>query len=191
MIQIMNAALVSQGSDPIAENDGSNEFALLSRNWPLIVESELEDGAYAFSKREDHLLTRSDGEYGYDDAYAVPLDALHVRRVWTLSTDSVRVFPDWVQDGSRVHVNADAGIYVELAIVSGEDLWSANFCRGVQCQLEAVILRAIKEEPVEARDMEVMALEYFDRARTNSSKSRSAQDPFKPGRFAAARFFRG
>ena len=56
MLQIINAALVAQGQYPIDTNDGSDEWELLSRNWPLIVEAELEDGAYQFSKQQFSLL---------------------------------------------------------------------------------------------------------------------------------------
>lgn len=63
--------------------------------------------------------------------------------------------------------------------------------RGVQCKLEAVICRAIKEEATEAREMEAMGEEYFAKARTKSSKSRSATQPYKGGQLAAARFRRG
>ena len=94
MLQIMNAALIAQGRDEIvSENDGSNEWRLLSRNWPLIVEAELEDGAYNFTREQRELLTRSAGKYGYEDAYVVPLTALHVRRLWTQDEAGVRSFP--------------------------------------------------------------------------------------------------
>ncbi|MCB2105016.1 MAG: hypothetical protein KDE10_11080 [Rhodobacteraceae bacterium] len=192
MLQIMNAALIAQGQDEIvSENDGSNEWRLLSRNWPLIVEAELEDGAYNFTREQRELLTRSAGKYGYEDAYVVPLTALHVRRLWTQDEAGVRSFPDWTQDGEKVYVDAASGVYVEMIVVSTEDLWSANFSRGVQCKLEAVICRAIKEEATEAREMEAMGEEYFAKARTKSSKSRSATQPYKGGQLAAARFRRG
>ena len=62
MLQIMNAALVAEGFDEaLAENDGTVEWRLLSRNWPLIVEAELEDGNYHFTRKQAELLTRADG----------------------------------------------------------------------------------------------------------------------------------
>jgi hypothetical protein len=191
MLQIINAALVAQGQYPIDTNDGSDEWELLSRNWPLIVEAELEDGAYQFSKQQFSLLTRIDGKFGYDDGYTLPLTILHVRELWTEDTAGVRDYIDWTQDGAAVYVDHDSGVFVEGVIVAQEDLWSANFSRGVQMKLEALILRALKEEETSAARMEMQAEVHFERARTISSKSRSATSPFMRGQIATARFRRG
>lgn len=188
-LQIINAALVAQGQYTVDENDGSDEWSLLSRNWPQIVESELEVGAYNFTREQTALATRIDGRFGYDDGYALPLDALHVRQVWI--EDNGRRFVDWTQDGATVYLNNDDGCVIEYVSVTTEDLWNANFCLGVQCKLEAVILRALKEEAREADAREAAAEMYFDRARVKSSRSRSATPPYREGRFARARFGRG
>jgi hypothetical protein len=191
MLQIMNAALISEGLDEIvSENDGSDEWRLLARNWPMIVDAELEDGAYRFTKTAQFLQSRQNGSYGYPDAYLVPLDALHVRSLWVEDDDGIRTFPDWVQDGTRVHVDASAGVWVEYVISAAEHLWSANFARGVQMKLQAVILN-FREERTAAAAMESQAEMAFQRARTSSSKSRSPTEPYKPSRFAIARFRRG
>jgi hypothetical protein len=191
MIDLMNAALITQGfSDAVAENDGSDEWRLLSRNWPSIVEGELEDGLYVFTKQQTELLTRSDGRFGYDDAYLVPGDAIHVRRLWTEENGERDTTVDWVQDGTKVYVNAPEGVFIEYVTVADPSLWSANFARGVQMMLEACLLRC-REAYREAAAMESGAMGYFDRARKNSSRSRSATAPYKPGRIAVARFRRG
>lgn len=191
MLQIINAALVSQGQYSVSSNDGSDEWVLLSRNWPSIVEAELEDGVYMFAKRQEELLTRVDGKFGMPDGYAVPLDALHVRRLWTEEPNGDRNFPDWTQDGSHVYVDAPDGCFVEIVVVATEDLWSANFSRGVQKRLEAIILRAIKEESGDAARADQEAENHFERARTASSKSRSPAPPYREGLLSRARFRRG
>lgn len=189
MLQIMNAALISQGQDEIlSENDGSVEWRLLSRNWPTIVEAELEDGNYHFTRRQDFLQNRAAGKYGFDDAYLIPLDVLHVRRLWTEGQDGARIEPDWSSDGSYVYVDEPAGVFVESVIADEPDLWGPNFCRGVQMKLEAVILRALKEEAGEAQQMEQQAEVYFQRARTRSSQQRKPQPAFRRGPIASARF---
>ena len=173
MLGIFNAALVAQGlQEIVSENDGSDEFRVLSRNWPAIVEAELEDGAYFFARREMELHNRTDGQFGFRDAFLIPPDAIHVRRVWDPANPRHQI--DYVQDGTHVHVNHSSPITVQYLEVADESLWSANFVRGVQMKLEAVILRALKEEAGEAAAMEAQAETYFQRARTNSSKARSA-----------------
>lgn len=191
MLQIINAALAAQGQYTVTSDDGSDEWSVLSRNWPTIVEAELEDGAYSFTRREVVLLTRTEGAFGYDDGYAIPLTALHVRSVWTETDTGERTFIDWTQDGSNVYVNEDGGCMAEILEVANPDIWSANFVRGVQCKLEALILRAFKEESTDSDRMEARAEQYFERARTISSKSRTAKSPYREGRFALARFGRG
>jgi len=191
MIGIMDAALLAQGQESISvENDGSIEWRVLVSNWPHIVEAELEDGNYHFTKSQQHLVTRSDGKFGFDDAFLVPAGALHVRRLWVVESDQ-RVEIEWVQDGTHVHVNSPGGCYIEYISVASEHLWSANFTMGVQKKLEALILRSIKEEFSEASHVENDAEEYFQRARTHSSKARTPQKMYKKGRIASARNRRG
>lgn len=189
-LQIINAALVAQGQYTVSDNDGSDEWSLLSRNWPQIVEAELEVGAYNFTREQATLVNRINGRFGYDDGYTLPLNALHVRQLW-IEESRGRRFADWTQDGSSVYLDGADGCVIEYVSVTTEDLWNANFCLGVQCKLEAVILRALKEEAREADAREAAAEMYFDRARVKSSRSRSATPPYREGRFARARFGRG
>lgn len=185
MLGIFNAALIAQGCEEIlSENEASNEWRLLARNWPTIVEAELEDGAYHFTRSWERLHTRQEGKFGYQDSYILPPTALHVRHVRTDSNHH----PDWTQDGTSVHIDSPDGCEVEIVTSPEPNLWGANFTRGVQAKLEAVILRAIKEEFQEALAMEEMAENHFQRARTASSKSRSAKEPYRGGRFGMARF---
>lgn len=191
MLEIMNAALISQGCDELlAHNDGSNEGRLLSLNWAPIVEAELEMSNLHFTKKQVELLGRRDGMFGYDDAYVIPKVALHVRKVWIEDETGVRSFPDWVQDGECVHVDSPASIFIEYLESADPSIWSANFTVGIQLKLEAVLLR-FKEEYNNADNMDAKADAKFQNARTLSSKARSAKEPFKRGRLARARFSRG
>lgn len=190
MLGIINAALISQGMDEVPVGVDTPEYRVLTQNWPSIVEAELEDGAYSFTKKQANLLTRSDGLFGYDDSFAVPAAALHVRHLWIEEANERREV-QWVQDGTHVHINNPDGCFIEYLESADPSFWTANFSRGVQYRLEAVLLRAVKEEANEAIAMEQQAEIYFQRARTNSSKSRSAVPPMKPSRIALARFGRG
>lgn len=192
MLDIMNAALITEGYDEIvAENDGSVEWRLLSRNWAGIVEAELEDSLLNFSRRQEFLQSRQDGAFGYDDAYLLPTGALHVRRVWVEDDQGNRDLDVvWAQDGERVYVNEAEGVFIEYMEASDASFFGANFARGVQMKLQAVLLR-FKEERGSADAMDQQAEISFQRARTISSKSRSATDPYRSSRFARARFSRG
>ncbi len=192
MLSIMNAALLSTGCDEVVDGEGSNEWRLLSRNWPLIVEAELEDGNYNFTRETRQITTYSTGKYGFEYAYAIPITAVAVRHVWTETSDGVRDMSiDWTQDATHIHSHEDEGIWIEYLTCAAESLWSANFSRGVQMKLEATILRAIREEYPEAIQAEQQAEVYFQRARTLSSRSRSARSPYREGQLAASRFGRG
>jgi hypothetical protein len=193
MLQIMNAALVSQGLDAaVSETDSNPEFTLLVRNWPIIVEAELQDGLYSFTKQEANLQTRTDGLFGFPDAYALPADCLHVRHVWSEDADGIRDLDmHWVEDGSRVHVDKADGVMIEYLNSAATTDWLPRFVKGIQLRLESVIRRSVWEEASEARMLDQMADAEFDRARVISSKSRSAREPFRDSRFSKARFLRG
>lgn len=192
MLGIFNAALLAQGQlEIVAENDGSMEYRTMARNWPGIVEAELEDGAYHFTKTEAHLVTRVEGKFGFQDGYVVPATALHVRNCWLQSEVGSKIEVDWVQDSTAVYLNGSDGCWIEYATSSEPNLWSANFVRGVQKRMEAVISRSIKEEFGEAAQLDQEAETYFQRARTISSKSRSAKPFYKKGPIALARNRRG
>lgn len=179
MLKIINAALLAQGQEVVAENDGSIEWRILADNWPQIVESELEAGNYHFTMEEATSVLRSDGAFGFDYAYQVPVEALFVRNVW--ANTEYRQELEWVQAGSSVHVSYESGVIIEYVTSPDADRWPANFAKGIQCMLEAVILRSIKEEWANAREMEANGLSYLQRARTKSSQSRSETPARKRG----------
>jgi hypothetical protein len=192
MLSIMNAALAVQGYDEIVtDNDGSDEWRLLSRQWPFVVESELEAGNYHFTRQQAFLNQRQDGLFGFDDAYLVPLEAMHVRRLWTEDDNGNRnTDVPWGQDGTRVHVSEPDGVYIEYLVAADPNLWGANFSEAVKMKMEAVLLRN-KEDYAAAAAMDQDAERKFQLARTTSSKARSATEPYKQGRIAQARFRRG
>jgi hypothetical protein len=186
-LSIMNTALTQFGLDEIVSmEDGTAEFTLMSRAWPMIVEGELERGRYHFAKEEAELLSRVPGKFGFHDGYLVPNEALHVRRVWTADqADSTQVA--WVQDQSAVYLNAPDGIMAELIIAPETHVFSALFCEGVAHRLRAALYRAV-EDNAGAREAEGMARIAFDDARANASRSRQSTDAFRLGTIATARF---
>lgn len=190
MLTIINAALSAQGEDEVVSlEDGTPEFRVLSRNWPFIVEAELETGKYTFARQEVFTQSRVDGKFGFADGYVVPAGALHVRKVWTVGNGEI-IEPIWVQDGQHVHVDEAEGIWMEYATVPDASFWGANFSDGVRLRLQSVLARATGE-PREADGLNAQADLAFERARTASSKSRSDVTRQRQSSFAAARFGRG
>lgn len=188
MLSIMNAALMAEGQEEIqAIGEGSLEERTLFRNWPLIVEAELEDSNYFFTRQQHNLITRQAGQFGFTDAYLVPDPALHVRKLWITDELGQRIQPDWIQDASYVYVNSTTGCFVETLETPDESLWTASFSLGIQKRLQALILRAFKEEGGEADRMEEKAEMQLQRARTASSKSRRPKKPYRSGPLAESR----
>ena len=190
----MNSALLAQGQQELVfQGDGSDEYRVLARNWPQIVETELEDGNYHFARKHDELHERQTGAYGFDYGYSVPLDSLHIRDVFPISTTTGTRRPiDWLQDGENVYCNEAGGVVVEYTTTTVTDLFSSNFRTGVQKKLEAVILRSLKEEYAAADRSDQAAEMYFQRARTSSSKARTSKPMYRdPGRLTSARRGRG
>lgn len=188
MLMIMNAALLAQGQEEVlAAGNGTVEWRLLFRNWPLIVEAELEDGNYMFTRTQANLITRSPGKFGFVDSYLVPSDCLYVRNLWILDDAGNRLRTDWIQDSQYVHVNCPDGVWVEHLVAADAALWTASFARGVQLKMEALIAKAIKEEAGEASNLDLQAEEQFQRARASSSRQRSATEPYRPGKISNAR----
>jgi hypothetical protein len=192
MLGVMNAAMLAQGQlEIVAENDGSMAYRTMARNWPAVVEAELEDGAYHFTRQQQNLVTRALGKFGYADAFMVPDAALHVRDCWILNSRGQRCEVDWLQDSTHVYLDNPDGCWIEYVNCPEPNLWSANFARGVQKRMEAIIARAIREEFGEAQGLDQEAEMYFQRARTNSSKARSQRPFYKQGPISRARRTRG
>lgn len=195
MLQIMNAALLSQGEEQIVSlNDGSDAYRVLAANWPLIVQSGLEIGNYFFTREQVNITTTTTGKFNYTNAYAIPANTLTVRSAWIVEAsgnDNIVLDIDWIQDQSYVYCNETTGIYIERLVSADSSIWSATFTRAVKLALEAVILRAMKEEFNEALKMEQLADLMFEEAKTHSSQARSGKKAYKKGPIASARFVRG
>jgi hypothetical protein len=192
MLWIMNAALVSVGLDEIvSDEDGTPEFRAMARNWPGIVEAELEAGRYEFGRRQADLESRIDGKFGMPDGYLIPGDALAVRNVWTLTAGGARLFStDWVSDGEAVYLCATDGCTIDYLTAPDPSFWSANFSNGVQAKLEAVLYRAESDDTA-AREADARAEMAFQTARTVAAKERAARPLMRNSVFAQARFSRG
>lgn len=192
---LINAALLAQGQTELTvENDGSLEWRMLAAQWPLIVESELEDGGYAHLFIEQEIETGTQpGRFGYTDRYKIPTDLLHVRRVFTAATDGTNTYYDeWYQDATGVNVNVTGGIWIEAVEAADAADFSPLFATGIQRKLEMHIARALKEEHQLADRLEQEANMYLQRARTSAANKSGPKPLFRTDSvFTRARFRRG
>ncbi|MDR9393987.1 MAG: hypothetical protein RI571_06620 [Roseovarius sp.] len=191
MLGIMNAALTERGWDEIVSlNDGTPEFRLMQRQWPRIVEAELEDGNYQFSRQETTLTALTPGRYGFDNSFQLPASALHVRHVWFV-TNSVRTTCDhWSMDDDGLYATLPTGADCVIEYINCPDpaAWSARFAAGVQYKLEAALLRGLEGDAREASEMDGAGEIEFQKARTKSSQSKSSDPITRQGGLAGARF---
>ena len=203
-LDIFNAALLAIGEEEVADNDGTPAWRVLDASWPAIVEAELEDSNYDFTKVEANLVTRVAGKYGFNDGFQIPAAALHIRKVWIQDTSTTtgslagltpdlpttdRLAIDWVADASYVYVNKSDGIWVEYLQLPNPDQFSATFVRGIQLKMQAVGLRSLREEYGEADRLDAQAEGLLQRARAASTRRRSQQPSSRMGHLARARFY--
>jgi hypothetical protein len=192
MLKLINAALLAHGQETVSVNDGSLEWRVLSDNWPIIVEAELEASNFHFTKEEATVTSYVTGKFGFDYGYQVPPGALHVRNVWVEDASGIRHDVDWCQDATHVYLDFDEGCVIEYVDVTDVAVWTANFSMGIQLRLEAIVLRSLKEEYGEARKFDERAEAFLQRARTKSSTSRSKNPAIKgKGSIVEARLRRG
>lgn len=192
---LMNTALVNRGWDEIvSEEDGTPEYRNMARNWPLIVEAELEEGAYDVTRVEASPAALTSDSFGFEHKFAIPGDALHIRKVWLISGGQRYHCDNWLQNSTHVFLTLPSDSYtctIEYIVSADPSVWGANFATGVQLMLEAGLARGLEKDPVASRELMAQAAEYFQRARTKSSKSRSAGPAVRQGGLANARFGRG
>lgn len=187
---IFNAALLRCGRSP---QDGSDLLLeALEANYDDIVRAAFEngDGAFSFGKVRVTLTGRSEGTMGYDDAFAVPSDALHIIEVYLDGYACSDALEPWEFHGETQSVMLNAGtrvVAIEYVKAGLEHTWSSSFALGVQRRLEAVI-KDVLEETEESSMKESEADAAFLMAGVKGSKNRSQQKVWKHGRLVRRRF---
>lgn len=181
--KIIDAALLRCGRG-IASQE-VNLAQVIDANYDEIVRAAFEDGDgnYPFGRRRETLTSRSEGRLGYDDAYKVPDGALQIVEVYFNKCAAADILEPWDFDGETGSVVLNAGgrtIEIEMVFAGLEHHWSANFAKGIQRRLEAVIKDFLEElEESMVKDQEADAL--FMKAGIKASKNRSQRRMFKPG----------
>lgn len=180
---LFNAALLRCGREDTTTGGSGPLWRAMDANYDEIVRAAFEegDGTLPFGKSRETLTSRSPGSYGYDDAYTLPNEALHVIEIFVDDYAASDIRMPWEVAGNKVHLDADGRVVEAEFVVSGQEAsWSSNFALGVQRRLEAVI-QTFLEEPEEAEIRERQADTYFMKAGIKGAKNRSGNRAWKHG----------
>ncbi len=182
---IFNAALLRTGNDPATEGEGNGLWLALEANYDEIVRSCFEegDGVFPFGKARHELTSRLNGTFGYDDGFALPVDAVHVIEVYIDSRPAAALLLPWEIDGESNVLLVNSGarkVEVEYVRRGLEHTWSAQFALAVQRKLEAVIKDAL-EESEESASKERDAEFHLLKAGIVGAKDRSARKVWRKG----------
>ena len=178
---IFNAALLRTGNSAVTEGDGSPVWQALDANYDEIVRAAFEKGEYPFGKSRTTLTSRSAGTFGYDDAYSMPSDVIHVSRVFLNTYDTDDTGARWDVNAETNELLVDAGsqtVEIEYFKVGQEHTWSAAFTDGVMSKLRAVI-KDVQEESSEAAQLDSDGDYLFLQAGVKAGKNRSQRRVWK------------
>lgn len=189
---IFNAALLRTGHE---ETQSGGMWRAMEANYDEIVRQCFEDGDgnYPFGKARIALTSRSDGSFGFDDAYQMPSNVIHVREVYLNTYAASDLLAPWDVDTSdgKLLVNAEnRAVEIEYVREGLEHTWSANFALAVQRRLEAVI-KDVMEEFEESAAKEQEADFFVLKAGVKGSKNRSQRNVWKRGGGRLVRARRG
>lgn len=187
-ITIFNAALTRTGNSTTTEGAGSAVWQALESNYDEIVRAAFEGQEFPFGKSRVALTSRSDGRFGYDDAFVMPIEIIHVTDVFLNKRRTADLEEAWEIDAStrELMINAASrSVEVEGIKVGMEYTWSGKFTLAVQRKLEAVIKDVLEEvEESAAKDSEG---DYqLLQAGVKASKSRSRRRFRDGGRLTSA-----
>lgn len=172
----------------MVEADGSDIWQALDANYDEIVREAFEGQEYPFGKSRQELTGRQAGTFGYDDAFLMPIDVIHISEVYLNDCSARDLQEKWEINAETRQLLIDASnrkVEIEFIKVGMEYTWSAKFARGVQRRLEAVI-KDVLEEMEESQALDSEADMHFLSAGTKASKNRSGTKVRRGGRLTRA-----
>jgi hypothetical protein len=187
-ITLFNAALLRTGNDPAVEGEGSFIWQALEANYDEIVRAAFEEQEFTFGKARIELTSRSEGDFGFDDAFTMPTDVIHVVDVYLNDISAAKLTESWEIDASKNCLLIDARkrtVEIEYIKVGLEHTWSGKFARAIQRSLEAVV-KDVLEEMQESQALENEASYHLTKAGVKSSKNRSGEKFRRGGRLVRA-----
>lgn len=185
---IFNAALLKTGNDPTSEGEGTFIWQVLEANYDDIVRAAFEDKEFPFGKARVTLTSRADGDFGYDDAYTMPSDVIHVQDVYLNEYRAEDLNESWEINSETNELMINAGtrtVEIEYIKVGLEHTWSAKFALSIQRSLEALI-KDVQEEVEESQALQNEADWRLMKAEVKASKNKSDRRVRKGGRLILA-----
>jgi hypothetical protein len=187
-IDIVNAALTRQGLQPITSfTQAGDEAKVANANYEMLVEKELASYRWRWATTTKHL-NRLDAELpdgsSWTDVYQIPSDILLVRGV-----SSYGLVSDFEQQSDKLlgAIGEDNDAVLSGVWRAPEAEWQKLFREGMIQRLEALFLRAIKEEYQAAKDRDKDADAIFRRAYLLDAQGSTPRDPYESSTLRARR----
>lgn len=185
---IFDAALLRTGNGSSTEASGTPVWQALEANYDEIVREAFEGQEFPFGKARETLTSRTDGRFGYDDAYKMPDTVVHVEEVFLNDCAAADLGESWEIDSETNELMVDArGRRVEVRFIKIglEHTWSSTFARAIQRRLEAVA-KDVLEETEEASMLDSEAAFQVLKAGVKASDNRSKRRVRRGGRLTQA-----
>lgn len=149
-LSIISDALALTGNNDVnVEEDGSDEWRVASVAYETGLETILTRSVWNFATNIAVLARTGDSiDERYADAFAKPVDCLHIRRIMLDGLKAER----WVIVGNQICLDAGSAVTSAFYVrVPSEADWFPLFQTTLRLYVEAGLYRGLNEDPGEAR----------------------------------------
>lgn len=147
-LTILNDALRNTGNHELTViNDGTDEWIVASGAYQRALTDLITQHRWNFARATADLVRMGDSDsQTYDDAYALPADALHLLAVYSGGYLTSR----YEVAGRTVSLDATTGVTVEYIAAPLDADWHPQAAEVLTMMVEAGILRGLNEDFTEA-----------------------------------------
>lgn len=196
-LTLVNYALTATGNNPVVvEGDNSDEWRVASSAYDRMLPVVLAKHDWKFQTTIAPLVRVGDSDFpGFQDAFAKPVDCLHLENVWDayiagliipyptvgMLRDGVRAPPlEYRIIGDLIHCttfqNAATCLYVQQP---NNATVSALFIEALTTAMEVIIARALNEDMDAAKMLSAKAEEDLREARASNDMEEGRRIPFR------------
>lgn len=195
---VVNAALLATGNNPVVvAGDNSDEWRVGSSAYDRMLPVVLAKHDWKFQTEIAALVRTGNSQFpGYQDAFAKPVDCLHLENVWDTYLASL-IDPNWYPTGmSRDGIRAPPmeyriiGDQVNCTTVTGAATClyvpqpnnasvSALFQEALTTAIEVLITRGLNEDMEAAEALAKLAEEDLREARASNDSEEPRSIPFR------------